>query len=266
MPAVDPTELLRGSGTVLDDGSGPQLCLGGVAESYPPQCSGITLAGWDWDAVDGEESAAGTTWGEFHVVGTYDGVTFSVVEAGPYDPETAALGGDRDFTTPCPEPEGGWVAADPSKAGDAAFTAGAAIAQALPGYVALWVDYAEDVPPEELDKRAMQGDPVLQIMNVVVTEDAAGAETAIREAWGGPLCVTEREGHTEQELAAIRAEVERFIEGELGLEMLWSSEGGLGLAAEVGVVVDPDGAGQAALDERYGPGMVRLFPALRPVQ
>jgi hypothetical protein len=48
--------------------------------------------------------------------------------------------------------------------------------------------------------------------------------------------------------------------------MLWSSEGGVGLAAEVGVVVDPTGAGQAALDERYGPGMVRLFPALRPVQ
>jgi hypothetical protein len=266
MPAVDPTELLRGSGTVLDDGSGPQLCLGGVAESYPPQCSGITLAGWDWDSVDGEESAAGTTWGEFHVVGTYDGVTFSVVEAGPYDLETAAFGGDRDFTTPCPEPEGGWVAADPSKAEDAAFTVGVEIAQALPGYVALWVDYAEDLLPEELDKRTMQGDPVLQIMNVVVTDDAAGAETAIREAWGGPLCVTEREGHTEQELAAIRAEAERFIEGELGLEMLWSSEGGLGLAAEVGVVVDPDGAGQAALDERYGPGMVRLFPALRPVQ
>jgi hypothetical protein len=100
----------------------------------------------------------------------------------------------------------------------------------------------------------------------VVTDDAAGAETAIREAWGGPLCVTEREGHTEQELAAIRAEAERVIEGELGLEMLWSSKGGVGLAAEVGVVVDPDGAGQAALDRRYGPGVVRLFPALRPVQ
>jgi hypothetical protein len=37
------------------------------------------------------------------------------------------------------------------------------------------------------------------------------------------------------------------------------------LAAEVGVVVDPGGAGQTALDERYGPRMVKLFPALTPV-
>jgi hypothetical protein len=266
LPAIDPTQLLEGSGTVLDDGTGAELCLGGVAESYPPQCSGIPLAGWDWDAVDGKESAAGTTWGEFHVVGTYDGETFTVEKAGPYDPEAAAFGAERDLTTPCPEPEGGWVSEDPGKAGDEAFTAGAAIAQGLPDYVALWVDYAEDLAPEELDERVMQGDPVLQIMNVVVTEDAAGAEAAIREAWGGPLCVTAREGHTEAELMAIRQEAERFIEQELGLETTWSGEGDVGLAADVGVVVDPGGAGQAALDERYGPGIVTLYPALRPVQ
>jgi hypothetical protein len=265
MPAVDPTQLFEGSGTVLDDGSGPQLCLGGVAESYPPQCSGIALAGWDWDAVDREESAAGTAWGEFHVVGTYDGETFTVARAGPYDPGAVADGGDRDFSTPCAEPEGGWVAADPGKAVEADFTAGAAIAQGLPTYVTLWVDYAEDLTPEELDERAVQGDSVLQIMNVIVTEDAVGAEAAIREAWGGPLCVTEREGHTAAELTAMRLEAERFIEEELGLETIWSSEGDVGLAAEFGVVVDPGGAGQAALDERYGAGLVQLFPALRPV-
>ena len=264
MPAVDPAELLEGRGTVLDDGSGPQLCLGGVAESYPPQCSGITLAGWDWDAVDGEESAAGTTWGEFQVVGTYDGETFTVAEVRPYDAGAVADGGERDFTTPCTKPAGGWVAEDPGKAGDAGFSAGAEIAQGLPGYVTLWVDYAEDLTPEELDERAMKGDPVLQIMNVIVTEDAAGAEAAIREAWGGPLCITEREGHTAAERTAIRLEAERFIAEELGLETLSSSEGDIGLAAEFGVVVDPGGAGQAALDERYGPGMVRLVPALRP--
>jgi hypothetical protein len=107
---------------------------------------------------------------------------------------------------------------------------------------------------------------VLQIMNVVVTEDAAGAEAAIREAWGGPLCLTERPGRTEAELMAVRAEAERFIVDELGLEVLWSAEGNVGLAAEVGVVVDPGGAGQAALDERYGEGMVELFSLLKPVE
>ena len=259
-PAVDPAQILEGSGTVLDDGSGPQLCLGGVAESLPPQCSGIPLVGWDWGAVEGEESAAGTTWGDFQVVGTYDGEVFTVTDAGPFDLAVVTDSGERDFTTPCPEPEGGWVAEDPAKAGDEAFGAGATIAQGLPGYVTLWVDYAEGLPPEELDERAMAGDPVLQIMNVVVTDDVEGAEAAIREAWRGPLCVTEREGHTEAELVAIREEAERFIAEELGLEKTWSQDGDAGSAAEVGVVVDPGGAGQAALDARYGAGIVRLYP------
>jgi hypothetical protein len=64
---------------------------------------------------------------------------------------------------------------------------------------------------------------------------------------------------------AIRAEAEQFIAEELGLEWTWSQEGDVGLAAEVGVVVDPGGAAQAALDARFGADMVRLFPALRPV-
>lgn len=265
-PVLDPEELLEGNGTVLDDGSGPELCLGGVAESYPPQCGGIPLAGWDWDAVEGEESASGTTWGDFHVVGTYDGETFTVAEAGAPAPDDGRWGTVRDFTSLCPEPSGGWAAEDPGKAGEDAFGAGAEIAQSQPGYVALWVTYAENLPPEELDERAMAGDPVLQIMNVVVSEDAAGAEAAIREAWGGPLCVTERQVPTEEELTAVRAEAERFIAEELGLEWTWSQEGDVGLAAEVGVVVDPGGAGQAALDARYGEGTVKLFPALRPVE
>jgi hypothetical protein len=264
VPQLDPAQLLEGSGTVLEDANGPQLCLGGVAESYPPQCSGIPLVGWDWRVVEGEDFASGTTWGDFHVVGTYDGQVFTVTDAAPFDRSTIDVGG-RDFTTPCPEPEGGWVADDPARAGDEAFSAGAALAQALPGYVALWVDYVGDHTPEELDQLAVEGKPVLQIMNVVVTEDVAGAEVAIREAWGGPLCVTQREGHTESELMAIRQEAERFIAEELGLEHTWSSEGAVGFAAEVGVVVDPGGAGQTALDERYGPGMVKLFPALTPV-
>ena len=27
----------------------PELCLGPVMESYPPQCDGVPLAGWDWE-------------------------------------------------------------------------------------------------------------------------------------------------------------------------------------------------------------------------
>jgi len=82
---------VAGQGTVLQlDGQAPVLCLGAVAESYPPQCGGPEIVGWDWEAVDLEESASGVTWGTYAVVGTWDGTRFTLT--GPaiplalYDP------------------------------------------------------------------------------------------------------------------------------------------------------------------------------------
>jgi hypothetical protein len=49
-------------------------------ESYPPQCSGPDILGWDWAAVDGEESASGVTWGAYAVQGTWDGERFTVTQ------------------------------------------------------------------------------------------------------------------------------------------------------------------------------------------
>jgi hypothetical protein len=67
--------------TVLQDGDGPpELCLGGVAESLPPQCGGPEIAGWDWGTVEAD-AAQGTTWGEYVVEGTWDGETFHLTKA-----------------------------------------------------------------------------------------------------------------------------------------------------------------------------------------
>lgn len=269
VPAPDPEQLYEADATVLEQDDvggfrphGPELCLGGVDESWPPQCGGVPIVNWDWAAVDGEESEGGGTWGDFHVTGTYDGETFTVTQVGPAD---FAEGDDGSaFTTSCPEPPGGWAAVDPG-ATEADFDAGAAVAAARPDYVALWVDYAGDLTADEIADLYSEGKPVVQIMNVVVTGDPAATEAAIRKVWRGPLCVVQHEGPTEAEAQAIRAEAEKFIMEELGLEFLWSSEGDAGEAAEVGVVIDVDGVGQAMLDERYGPGVVRLAPALTPV-
>jgi hypothetical protein len=79
-----------GQGTVLQTGdAAPQFCLGAVMESYPPQCSGPELVGWDWDAVDGEETSGDVTFGAFAVWGDWDGVRLTVTEAltlALYDP------------------------------------------------------------------------------------------------------------------------------------------------------------------------------------
>jgi hypothetical protein len=273
-PAPNPEQLYEADATVLEQGGGtespshgPELCLGGVLTSLPPQCGGVPIANWDWAVVEGEESASGTTWGAYHVVGTYSDGVLTVTKVGPYDSDGEAFGTNPDFTPPCPKPDGGWVDVDPSKSSERDFERGAALARGLPDFVTLWVEHVGNPTPEEIEQLPAENERYLpKIMNVVVTGDAAAAEAAIREVWGGPLCVVQREGHTEKELQAIRHEAERWLE-ELGLQMTWSSEGPLGQsAAEIGVVIDPGGAGQAALDERYGPGMVRLFPALRPVR
>ena len=76
--------------TVLESPDhGPELCLGFVADSFPPQCGGLPIPNWRWDQVKGEESRIGTIWGAYHLVGTYDGASFTVVDAD----RSAALGG-----------------------------------------------------------------------------------------------------------------------------------------------------------------------------
>ncbi len=65
-------------GTVMDIGGDVELCLGPVAESYPPQCSGIPIANWSWDGVEGSESSGDVTWGAYAVQGTYDGDQYTV--------------------------------------------------------------------------------------------------------------------------------------------------------------------------------------------
>ncbi len=75
----------RFGATVMDTGS-PELCLGAVAESYPPQCGGPALEGWDWAAYDGHfDQQDEIRWGVFVVTGTWDGTVFSVTSAVPGD-------------------------------------------------------------------------------------------------------------------------------------------------------------------------------------
>lgn len=71
----------------------PELCLGAVAESFPPQCSGPEITGWDWDAVEAE-SAQGTTWGSYAVEGTWDGETFHLTETATSPADVPALPDD----------------------------------------------------------------------------------------------------------------------------------------------------------------------------
>jgi hypothetical protein len=86
---VAPVDVV-GQGTVIQVGDAtPELCLGAVAESFPPQCSGVPLLEWDWNLYDGSETAAGTTWGTYAVFGSWENAKLVVTDAiqlALYDP------------------------------------------------------------------------------------------------------------------------------------------------------------------------------------
>ncbi|MCA1481879.1 hypothetical protein, partial [Bradyrhizobium sp. NBAIM08] len=93
--AVPPAQApVTGTGTVIEKpGSPPELCLGPVAESWPPQCEGIALSGWNWatNPPDAQSDAGSpvTKWGVYAVDGTFDGLTLTVssaVSLALYDP------------------------------------------------------------------------------------------------------------------------------------------------------------------------------------
>jgi hypothetical protein len=254
--------------TVLEDETdGPRLCLGLVALSLPPQCGGVPIANWDWDKVTGEETAGEApyqgTWGVYHVVGTYDGETFTLVEAGPEEPiEPVGTVEDSKDKPACDMPPGGWVVPTRGRTTDEDSGDVGAWAATRPEYVAAWVTYLDPNVGAKFD--AGDEGPFPVIFSIVVNDNAPAVEAEARKRWDGPLCVVERDVLTEKEAMAIRAEAEASLE-EYGLVFAGSSEGELGEAAEIWVAADPGGAGQAIMDERFGDGVIRLVPQLIPV-
>ena len=246
--------------TVLESPEhGPQLCLGGVQDSYPPQCGGPDLVDWDWDDVPTKESAGGTTWGDYTVVGTWDGEALTLTEP-PSDPQRPDVERDRDrFASPCPEPDGGWQVVDLTTATDAAMQEAMAYAEAQPSVGGVWID--QSINPaaqgDQVDEERMN-DPSWLVLNVTFTDDLAAHEAAMRERWGGALCVSE----ASVSMAELE-EIRQAVEAEIGARLLYSSIDVVAGRLDVGVTVEDDLQDQ--FDARYGAGAVGIDAALRPV-
>ncbi|MFT4214138.1 MAG: hypothetical protein QM622_05105 [Microbacterium sp.] len=48
-----------GQGLVRDVAGRAELCLGAIAETCPPECSGIPIENWSWDGLDDAEDPTG---------------------------------------------------------------------------------------------------------------------------------------------------------------------------------------------------------------
>lgn len=250
----------RGGGERLDDtiyavtttvlegqGHGPQLCLGGVALSLPPQCGGPDIVNWNWDDAPAKETRNGVTWGDYLVTGTYDGERFTLT-APPQAPEIASQMTSMDFSSPCPEPEGGWRLVDDSKATDDALNTTLESVNGDPEFAGSW-----------LDQRADPGtnDPKQLVLNLRFTGDLDRHEREVRETWGGALCLTTA-ARSYAELMAIQNE----MTGRKGL--LMASTDVVRNVVQITVILDRDGELQREMDDRYGPGVVEVDSALKP--
>lgn len=258
-PRGDASDEQRYEATAIvleDEDHGPMLCLGMVLDSLPPQCGDVPVSNWSWDEVAGEERLSGTTWGDYHVVGTYDDGSFAVTGVGTPQPQPDDSG--DPIGTPCPEPEGGWTVADPGRVSEADRSAAARAASEEPDFAGLWIDYVEEPDPDAPEDPGTDG----MILNVAFTGDVERHREELAELWGGPLCLVQH-GRTEAELQRIQGDLEPSAD-ELGIRVLWSSIEVVENVVEVGVVVI-DAEGRAALDERYGSGAVRPAPALMPI-
>lgn len=261
----DSDQLYTTTATVLESPDhGPQLCLGGVAESYPPQCGGPDIDGWTWEEAEGHESESGTTWGTFTVVGTYADGVFTLAEPPtPPDPDQPVGVQGPQFTTPCPEPDDGWQVRDEATATNEAMNDAIAYAEAQAEFAGAYVDQSinpalgdDDMTDEEVEGAA--NDPTKQILNVRFTGDIERHDEEIRKLWGGALCVS---------LAEVAEDELRSIQDELTTD--YSDFLSAGVDVTTGrvnfQVIADDGGLQAELDERYGAGVVVVHSALKPV-
>ncbi|WP_204052424.1 hypothetical protein [Microbispora siamensis] len=241
---------------------GPQLCAF-VAQSLPPQCGGPDIIGWDWNAVK-HSTRNGVRWGEYHVVGTWDGKSLTLTEP-PRPARPGDAPDDRSrFTTPCPKPVRGWRPVDPAKATERSMEAALVRARKLPGYAGSWLDqsYLDEIDGyDPQDRRYVEryaNDPRRLVLNLMFTGDPAAREPLIREVWGGALCLSRAE-RAEAELRALQDRAMKEIKGAQSASV--DERAG---HVEIGVwAATPEL--QREIDEKYGKGLVVLAGVLTPV-
>jgi hypothetical protein len=215
-----------------------------VLDSDPPQCCDLPVVNWDWNAVDGEMTRAGTTWGTWHLTGTYarDGFTLTEPPAPPGSDDPAQFGdAASDFSPACDRPDGAGV----------------------PNGEDLWLQASLDARPVVPDEVAMWVTQDPFVLNFVVRPGSGPAATAaLRQSYAGPLCVVERDLPSEAELHALQGEVsDPEAHDALRPLGIWS-DGRRGVVVAQVWVLTPDVTGYA--HDRWG-DRVELRQVLQPV-
>ena len=244
----DPQQRYQVTALIVSNGRhGPELCAGPQPAIAPPECDGPPVVRWDWSTVTGKTTMYGTTWGSYHLVGTFDGISFTLMQP-PTPPTVESVEPPPDFSPPCPQPPGGWPKISTQLGAYQAFVRAA---QSPPDFAGMWVDQQSQV-----------GDPGRDVMTVAYTGDVERHRADLSAIWNGPFCVI----HRARSLAAL-LQIQRELPGVgrgLGLKDLSSEVDPVRDRVEA-TVLFADPAAQQALNRQFGLGVVVLTGEITPV-
>lgn len=229
---------------LADEAHGPELCLGPILTSDPPQCGGPPIPNWDWQAVPWRERKGRTTMAEAYVRGAYDGKEFTLT-APPERPRPTQRDTpkEHDFSAACDEPE----VIDPAH-GMAEYEEGTQRWGHIPDQVAGWVSY------EGRGKRDF-------VANIVVRPGRGDeARRIVRAHYQGRLCLVERDQPTISELSTVQHRVTELLKGQV----LSASSDNIGGVVEVTVIAVTDDI-RRRVEAEFG-DLVVLDGRLRPVR
>ena len=207
-------------------------------------CAGPKITNW----------GASKSFGDYHLVGTYDGKVFTLTEPPVADkiprPTTPHI------DAPCPAPPGGWHATDTTKIGLTDFQAFQASAQGAPDFAGLWMaNTSASAPVNDFQHT--------QVTVVAYTGDIARHRSELAAIWGGPVCVVQH-AHPYTQLQMIMNDLSANGDTTFGTQMI--SVGPYEVDNDVRYdVVAATPATQAALDRHYGPGLVKVSSVLQPI-
>jgi hypothetical protein len=197
------------------------------------------------------------TWGEYHVVGTWDGEYFTLTE-GPRPPQRQPRPGGIRPITPCPPPPGGWQVVDPATTTSEALESASVAARAEADFAGDWVDQSSNPNRSRRDGQGMN-DPTKLIANFCFTGDLPRHKAELRQIWGGAMCVSEAR-RTHAELGHIHSELSR----ERRPDWLGTSDNVIGNVVDYIVIIDDGRVAPARvrrpLRHRRGRGSQRAHP------
>jgi hypothetical protein len=240
-PTTTANDLYEVDAAVEQNGTKPPvLCLGPQLASDSPICGGLPIAGWDWAKVK-HETSNGITQGNYHLVGTFNGTTFT-----PTEPPTAAHAPPppkrRSYEPPCPTPTGGWTVVDPSRLTQSDSNAFLSAVQHQPDSAGYWLNNSRT------------------IYTVAFTGDLDRHRAQLRALWGGPICVVQHK-HSTAELDATARSLE---ESRMRLTFRGVTPDPFDDVVHVEVWATTPVIRQA-LDRKYGAGLIDLIGYLTPV-